>query len=107
MALKKDKAKVLDEVWTEARIRSFLEVQPASGVDADYHALEKAYQQMRSEDFALFIDFFMQDQRNPDARNPRGQLLTEVIANHRQSADFLSTLQGAQARYRAGVKAGQ
>lgn len=107
MALKKDKAKVLDEVWTEERIRSFLEVQPASGVDADYHALEKAYQQMRAEDFALFIDFFMQDQRNPEARNPQGQMLTEVIARHRQSAEFLSTLQTAQARYQAEGNAAQ
>ena len=107
MALKKDKAKVLDEVWTEARIKSFLAVQPASGVDADYHALEKAYQQMRAEDFALFVGFFMQEQRNPQATNPQGQMLTEVIANHRHSADFLSTLQTAQARYRAEGNAGE
>ena len=34
MVLKKDKAKVLDEVWTEDRIRGFLDVAPAAGYPA-------------------------------------------------------------------------
>jgi hypothetical protein len=97
MALKKDKAKVLDEVWTEERIRSFLDVQPAVGVDADFHSLLKAYQQMRADDFKLFIDFFVADQRDVNARNGQGQTLANVIASHHRSAPFIDILRTASA----------
>jgi hypothetical protein len=96
MALKKDKAKVLDEVWTEDRIRSFLDVQPAAGVDADFHTLQKAYQQMRADDFKLFIGFFIADQRNIDAADKDGQTLVEIIANHRNSQAFVDILQASR-----------
>ena len=95
MTLKKDKVKVLDEVWTKDRIRSFLAVQPAAGVNADYHALEKAYQQMRAEDFSVFIEFFVADQRNIDARNANGKNLAETIASHRKSSAFSDILRAA------------
>jgi hypothetical protein len=36
MALKKDKAKVLDEVWTLDRVTEFLVVQPAERVEPDF-----------------------------------------------------------------------
>ena len=96
MALKKDKVKVLDEVWSKDRIRSFLAVQPAAGVDADYHALEKAYQQMRAEDYSVFVDFFVANQRNVNARNKNGKTLAETIASHRKSASFIDILNAAQ-----------
>ena len=44
MALKKDKEKVLDEVWTQERVRDFLDVKPAEDLEADFHVLLKAYQ---------------------------------------------------------------
>jgi hypothetical protein len=49
---RKDKQKIVDEVWTEERIRSFLDLQPPAGMDADFHRLQRAYQSMRAEDFA-------------------------------------------------------
>ena len=39
--------KVLDEVWTEDHIKSFLNVRPHDGTDEDFHMLLKAYQSMR------------------------------------------------------------
>ena len=42
MSLKKDKEKVLSEVFDDARIKSFLNYEPPSGVSADLHLLEKA-----------------------------------------------------------------
>ena len=62
--MKKDKERVQDEVWTEARIRSFLNLQPPAGVNADYHRLQRAYQSMREIaftclGFALPFDSFM------------------------------------------------
>ena len=40
--MKKDKQKVLDEVWTEDRVKSFLSVRPHDGSDEDFHMLLKA-----------------------------------------------------------------
>ncbi len=62
MALKKDKEKVLDEVWTQERVRDFLDVKPAEDLEADFHVLLKAYQSMRLENFEEFIGFFCRRQ---------------------------------------------
>ena len=64
MALKKDKQKVLDEVWTEQRVKDFLSVQPAENIDADFHVLLKAYQSMRLENFEEFVGFFVAEGRD-------------------------------------------
>ena len=55
--MRKDKEKVLDEVWTEDHVRSFLQVRSYDGTDENFHMLLKAYQSMRAEDFALFVGF--------------------------------------------------
>ena len=57
---KKDKEKVLDEVWTEERVHSFLDIQPPAGEDPDFHALLSAYRSMRLENFEQFLSFFHQ-----------------------------------------------
>ncbi|MCB1632679.1 MAG: PA4642 family protein, partial [Pseudomonadales bacterium] len=49
--LRKEKKKVVDEVWTDERIRRFLHLLPPEGVDCDFHRLRRAYQAMRPEDF--------------------------------------------------------
>lgn len=95
--LKKDKAKVLDEVWTEDRVRSFLDLQPVDGVDADFHVLLKAYQSMRASDFDLFVGFFLDAKRNINAQNPSGQSLLDIASQHRNSEEFVSVLTDAGA----------
>ena len=95
--LKKDKAKVLDEVWTEDRVRSFLDLQPVEGVDPDFHVLLKAYQSMRASDFELFIGFFQNAKRDVNARNPSGQSLLDIASQHRNGNEFVSVLQEAGA----------
>jgi len=84
-----DKQQVIDEVWDDARIRSFLDKAPL-GVDEDpdYSALLYAYRSMRPEDFALFIDMFVAAGRNLNARGRQGQTLVETIAHHRHGAPF-------------------
>ena len=57
---RKDKKKVVDEVWTPERVRSFLSLEPPAGVDADFHRLRRAYQSMKVEDFEDFIDMFVE-----------------------------------------------
>lgn len=65
--MKKDKEKVIDEVWTEDHVRSFLQFRAHDGSDTDFHMLLKAYQSMRASDFELFVQFFVGEGRNLDA----------------------------------------
>ena len=39
---RKDKKKVVDEVWTPERVKSFLELQAPAGIDPDFHRLRRA-----------------------------------------------------------------
>ena len=55
---RKDKQKVIDDVWTEDHIRTYLAFDPPEGVNRDFHRLQKAYQSMREEDFETFLEMF-------------------------------------------------
>jgi hypothetical protein len=90
---KKEKEVVVDEVWTEARISEFLDVKPAEDVEADYHALMKAYQQMRADDFAKFVDMFVAQGRNVNARNPDGRTAISFMRDHVKSSEYVEILQ--------------
>lgn len=92
MVLKKDKQKVLDEVWTEERVKDFLHVQPAEGLEADFHVLLKAYQSMRLENFEEFVGFFVEDGRNINARGPEGETVLSIVSRHRRSGDYAEVL---------------
>ncbi len=89
----KDKEKVIDEVWTEERIAEFLDTKPIAGVDADFHVLQKAYQAMRAEDFATFVELFKRQGRNLDATDPSGRTLLFYIRQHRKAAEFARILE--------------
>lgn len=93
MALKKDKEKVLDEVWTEQRVKDFLEIKPAEDIEADFHVLLKAYQSMRLENFEEFVGFFVAEGRNINATNPKGESVLSIIKQHRNSSAYASILQ--------------
>ncbi len=95
--MKKDKQKVLDEVWTEERVRSFLQVRPHDGTDGDFHMLHKAYQSMRPSDFELFVSFFVAEQRNLDATNRRGRSVLDIVRTHRHGAEYAAILEAAGA----------
>ena len=90
--MKKDKQKVIDEVWTEERIRSFLSLQPADGFDANFHRLRRAYQSMRVDDFRLFLEMYVEAGMNLDARSPDGQTLLDEINPHRHAGPFAKAL---------------
>lgn len=98
MSLKKDKQKVLGEVFDDARIKTFLQYQAPAGVDPDYHLLEKAYRGMKAENFATFVSFFIEDGKNINARNPQGATLLEIAGQHRNSENYVEILKenGAQ-----------
>ena len=92
MSLKKDKKKVLGEVFDDNRIRTFLNYLPPAGVDPDYHLLEKAYRGMKAENFATFLQFFLEQGRNINARNPDGKTLLEEIKTHRNAEDYIDAM---------------
>jgi hypothetical protein len=96
--VKKDKEKVVDEVWTEERVRSFLDVKSYNAVDTDFHMLLKAYQSMRADDFEKFIGFFLTDGRDLNATNPAGESVLSIVKQHRRSEDYVSLLRSAGAK---------
>ena len=95
--MKKDKEKVLDEVWTEDRVRSFLSVRSYDDVEEDFHMLLKAYQSMRVENFASFIAMFLAEGRNLNSPNPAGETVLSIIDQHRKSTAYGDLLREAGA----------
>lgn len=81
---------VTDEVWDDARIKSFLQIEPYGDTSADFHVLLKAYRGMRPDDFERFLVFFVEANRDLDATDEQGRTLWQVIENHRHSAPFLA-----------------
>lgn len=91
-AQRKDKKKVIGEVFDDARIQSFLQFQPPEGVDADYHVLEKAYRGMTAESFATFIKFFLEAGRDINATNPQGRTMLAEMKNHRLAEEYIEVM---------------
>ncbi len=95
--MRKDKEKVVDEVWTEDRIQSFLNVTSYDEVERDFHMLLKAYQSMRASDFAIFLDMFSAEGRSVNATNPGGETVLSIVLQHRNSGEYAETLRQAGA----------
>ena len=95
--MRKDKEKVLDEVWTEDRVKSFLDVRSHDEVERDFHMLLKAYQSMRDEDFAKFLNFFTGAGHNINATNPAGETVLSIVCKHHNSGAYADLLKQAGA----------
>lgn len=95
--MKKDKEKVIDEVWTEERVRSFLQVRSHDGTDSDFHRLLKAYQSMRPEDFADFVGFFVEEGYQLDATDREGRSVLDIVSEHRHGQPYAEALRAAGA----------
>lgn len=89
---KKDKVKVLDEVWTPERIKSFLDLIPPTGTNADFHVLYSAYKSMRSEDFAILVNLFHQAGRDFSATNSDNLTVVDIIKQHRHGNDYAEVI---------------
>ncbi|MCS5586988.1 MAG: PA4642 family protein [Porticoccaceae bacterium] len=92
MALKKDKQKILGEVFDEERVKSFLDYQPPEGVNKDFHLLEKAYRGMNIDNFISFVDFFNQAGYDINSKNPNGMTIVQVIQKHKQATSYVQAL---------------
>lgn len=97
MSLRKDKEKVLGEVFDDARIATFLDYAPPVGVNADFHLLEKAYRGMRGENFATFITLFVTAGKDVNAVGAEGKTFLQTIKSHRLSEEFVLALEKAGA----------
>lgn len=94
---RKDKQKVIDDVWTEDHIRTYLAFDAPEGVNRDFHRLQKAYQSMREEDFETFVGMFVADGGDVNATGPEGQTLVEEASRHRNGAGYADILKGVAA----------
>jgi hypothetical protein len=91
-AIKKDKQIVIDEVWTEDRIRGFLDLESVAGLDVDFHQLLRAYQSMKLEDFEKFVGFFIAANKNVNAKNTGGETALSIISQHRHGKPYADIL---------------
>ncbi len=98
MSLRKDKEKVLGEIFDDARIATFLTFTPPTGVNADFHLLEKAYRGMRGENFATFVKLFVEANKDVNAVGPEGKTFLQMIKTHRLAEEFILALENAGAK---------
>jgi ankyrin repeat protein len=95
--MRKDKEKVIDEVWTEDHVRSFLSARPHDGTDENFHMLHKAYQSMRASDFELFVSFFCNESRDVNATGLDGRSVLDIVSTHRHGGEYADILKKAGA----------
>jgi len=92
MALKKDKQKVLGEVFDDARIKTFLDHEAYGDNNPDYHLLEKAYRGMKVDNFITFLTFFKEKGHDINAQNTEGVTFLQTINTHKQAEDYIQAL---------------
>lgn len=97
MSLRKDKEKVLGEIFTNDKIKVFFDYTPPADVNGDYHLLEKAYRGMRGENFETFVRMFLEAGRNINAIGPEGKTLLQTIQTHRNGEEYALVLQAVGA----------
>ena len=95
--MRKDKAKVLDEQWDDARVAGFLQPRPGDGERPDHRLLLRAYQGMRDEDFARFVALFVAAGRDLNATGPDGRTVLDEVREHRYGAPYAAILTAAGA----------
>ena len=95
--MRKDKEKVLDEVWTEEHVKSFLQVRPHDGSDENFYMLLKAYQSMRAADFELFVGFFTTESRDINATGKDGRTLIDIVSTQRHGVVYFDIINAAGA----------
>lgn len=98
MSLRKDKEKVLGEIFDEARIKTFFDYPAPAGINADYHLLEKAYRGMRGENFSTFVKLFIEAGKDLNAIGPEGKTFLQSVKTHRNGEEYAQALEAAGAK---------
>ncbi len=91
--MRPDKKTITDEVWDDARVRSFLAPRaPQGGDHPDFVLLVNAYRSMRPEDFARFVIFYREEHHDLNPRNEAGVDFIQFISPHRHATAFVDIL---------------
>lgn len=96
-----DKQKVIDEVWTDGRVKEFLGTITPSQTgeefqgDHDFFVLLRAYHAMRIEDFEKFLEYFKREGGNLTATNGHAQTVRAFISSHRKAGPFIAAIDAA------------
>ncbi|PCI43306.1 MAG: hypothetical protein COB51_11715 [Moraxellaceae bacterium] len=90
--MKKDKAKVTEEVLSDEKIKRFLEYRPYDDSSADHHILLTAYRGLNESDFAKFITFFQAESLNLSAEDKSGNTLLNLAQQHAASKGYAEIL---------------
>ncbi len=93
ISMRPDKQKVVDEVWDDERIESFLHKSVMGDErSVDYSALLNAYRSMRAEDFERFLNLFVAAGRDVNAAANDGKTVLALLDSHRLAEPFRATL---------------
>ncbi|MFV8782291.1 PA4642 family protein [Microbulbifer sp. SA54] len=98
MSLKKDKQKILGEVFDDARIAEFLVGEAPDGFNRDFYLLERAYRGMKAENFSTFVHLFKQQGLDLNSQSPEGETLLARIGEHVQGTEYAEILRAAGAK---------
>ena len=91
--------KVVDEVWTDERVRSFLDLKPYdTAINVDHYVLLRAYRAMVIRDFRTFVGYFVEAGRDLNATDPQGNTLLSIFAEHKKATQYQQALQAAGAQ---------
>ena len=93
MTQREPKQEEFPEPLSDEHVASFLGAIPEEGVDADFHALMRAYRSLRVEEFERFLGFFTREGRNLQARDPEGRTLADVLRGYRRAGPYLELLE--------------
>lgn len=97
MNVKKDKQKVLNEVFDNKRIAAFLNGEAPTGFNRDFFILQRAYRSMKVASFETFVQLFQQQGLNLDSPSPEGRSLLAQIKTHHKSTEYADILRSAGA----------
>jgi len=95
--MRKDKHQVIGEEMTDEQVRLFLAPEPAGATPPALHKLIKAYRGLRLDDFARFVDFFVQEGYDLAAKDAQGRDFAALIEDQRQAAPYIEAVKTALA----------
>ena len=94
---KKDKQKVIGEVFTDAQLKSFLDYRPADDQHVDFHIFIKAYRGLPPEAFARFVQLYLAAGHDVNASNAEGVLFVDYIRSNESHPEYVAILEEAGA----------
>ena len=86
-----------NEEWSDERLKLFLEIEPPSGIPADYNVLLKAYRGMTKDLFKRFLELYIEAGRDVNCRHNDGSTLLDLVSKHRKSEDYTIILKAVGA----------